>query len=263
METDQLSAETAAQVEALDRDGFVVLDNLLSTAEVETYRAIYDRFLSGEIDAGSKRSDLGAGAEPATPGTENITQIMWPSLLCPELADLPLHARGLELARQLIGQDAELDFDMLIDKAPRTNTATPWHQDAGYWVNLPDGRAVSIWVSLDEATLDSGCMWYVQGSHRGPVRPHRSAGKGGGAIECEGSEDEPGATPVPLQSRRGGGARREDVALLPRQHHQPAPTRVHPELPARGHDRPRTGGRHGPREDQQRTRRPEHRGPVT
>ena len=199
METDQLSAETAAQVEALDRDGFVVLDNLLSTAEVETYRAIYDRFLSGEIDAGSKRSDLGAGAEPATPGTENITQIMWPSLLCPELADLPLHARGLELARQLIGQDAELDFDMLIDKAPRTNTATPWHQDAGYWVNLPDGRAVSIWVSLDEATLDSGCMWYVQGSHRGPVRPHRSAGKGGGAIECEGSEDEPGATPVPLQ----------------------------------------------------------------
>src|ERR1044072_2966025 len=103
--------------ERFERDGFVVVDNLLSSDEVAQYRAIYDRFLSGEIEAGDKRSDLGAGSDRTT-AAENITQIMWPSALHPELLQLPLHERALEIARRLIGDDAELDFDMLIDKAP-------------------------------------------------------------------------------------------------------------------------------------------------
>lgn len=188
---------TDGLAERFRQDGYAVIDNLLSSAEVELYRSIYDRFLSGEIEAGDKRTDLGAGSDRKTAG-ENITQIMWPSALYPELTGLPLHPRALRLARTLIGEDAELDFDMLIDKAPGSATPTPWHQDAGYWIDLPDDRAASIWVSLDSATLDSGCMWYVAGSHLGPVRRHWPAGSGGGAIECAGSEDEPGAVAVPL-----------------------------------------------------------------
>ncbi|MCX5338665.1 phytanoyl-CoA dioxygenase family protein [Streptomyces atratus] len=179
-------------------DGYARMGELLSPAEVDLYRSIYDRFLNGEIDCGDKRSDLGAGSARSNGAAENITQIMWPSELYPRLLGLPLHERGLALARELIGDDAVLDFDMLIDKAPRTAVPTPWHQDAAYWVGLPDTRAVSIWVALDESTLDNGCMWYVRGSHETPIRAHRSAGAGGGAIECECSEDEPGAMPLPL-----------------------------------------------------------------
>jgi ectoine hydroxylase-related dioxygenase (phytanoyl-CoA dioxygenase family) len=90
-----------------------------------------------------------------------------------------------------------IDFDMLIDKAPMTNTPTPWHQDAAYWIDMPDRRAVSAWVALDEATVDNGCMWFVPGSHLNPLRPHRQAGKGGGALECEATEAE--GVPAPLQ----------------------------------------------------------------
>jgi ectoine hydroxylase-related dioxygenase (phytanoyl-CoA dioxygenase family) len=183
------------------QDGFASLPQLLSADEVEIYRDIYNLFLDGSIDCGDKRSDLGAGSDaPGGGGTvENITQIMWPSALYPQLLDLPLHERALAMARELIGDDAILDFDMLIDKAPFTGVPTPWHQDASYWVGLPDTRAVSIWVALDEAELDNGCMWYVRGSHETPLRPHWPAGTGGGALQCECSEDEPGATPVPLQ----------------------------------------------------------------
>ncbi|WP_406515059.1 phytanoyl-CoA dioxygenase family protein [Streptomyces sp. NBC_00873] len=182
-----------------DAAGFLNVGPLLTPNEVAAYQSIYDRFLDGSIHAGDKRSDLGAGAgiKPAT-ARENITQIMWPSALHPELLDLPLHARALAVARELVGEDMVLDFDMLIDKAPHTGVPTPWHQDAGYWVDLPDKRAVSIWVALDEATLDNGCMWYVYGSHLTPLRPHWPASSGKGAIECACSEDEPGATYVPL-----------------------------------------------------------------
>ncbi|MFE7713164.1 phytanoyl-CoA dioxygenase family protein [Streptomyces sp. NPDC057486] len=195
-----MTTASSQRREALDAAGYLNLGTLLTPDEVVVYREIYDRFLNGSIDTGDKRSDLGSGTgtAPACGAPENITQIMWPSVLCPELLDLPLHSRALTLARELVGEDMVLDFDMLIDKAPRTAVPTPWHQDAGYWVDLPDKRAVSIWVSLDHATLDNGCIWYVHGSHMTPLRPHWPAGKGGGAIECECSEDEPGATPVPL-----------------------------------------------------------------
>jgi ectoine hydroxylase-related dioxygenase (phytanoyl-CoA dioxygenase family) len=82
------------------------------------------------------------------------------------------------------------DFDMLINKAPGTNTSTPWHQDAAYWINMPDTRAVSCWLALDDAYVSNGCMWYVPGSHLKEIRLHHYAGKEGGALVCECDESE-------------------------------------------------------------------------
>lgn len=187
---------------AFKEDGFAKVGQLLTAEEVETYRGIYDRFLSGEIESGDKRSDLGSHVGEREGGRENITQIMWPSALHPALREMPLHERALDMARELIGQDAVLDFDMLIHKDPHSGVATPWHQDMAYWVDLPDTRAVSLWIALDDATLDNGCMWYVRGSHELPLRPHRPTSDGRN-IECDCSEDEPGATAVPLPAGHG------------------------------------------------------------
>ncbi|MFF4413321.1 phytanoyl-CoA dioxygenase family protein [Streptosporangium sp. NPDC001559] len=191
---------TLAQV--FQRDGFVTTGPLLSASEIETYREIYDRFLRGEIESGDKRSDLGSHVPRRDGAQENITQIMWPSALHAPLLEMPLHARALEMAKALIGDDAVLDFDMLIHKAPRIDVPTPWHQDAAYWIDLPDKRAVSIWVALDNAVLDNGCMWYVRGSHKHPMRPHYPTSDGKN-IQCDCSENEPGATPVPLEPGEG------------------------------------------------------------
>jgi len=189
-----VAAESRA--ERFDRDGFVAVPGLLRPSEIEEYRAVYDRFLSGAIDVGRRRSDLGAGAPSQRPGVENITQVMWPSESRPELLASPAYVRALAVAREVLGDDLAFDFDMLIDKAPGTATPTPWHQDIAYWIDLPDRRAASCWVALDDATVENGCMWFVPGSHRLPMRSHRPAGKGGGALECDGSESE--GVPVPL-----------------------------------------------------------------
>ncbi|OON81083.1 phytanoyl-CoA dioxygenase family protein [Streptomyces tsukubensis] len=188
--------------EKFEMDGFVSTGPLLSAAEVDTYREIYDRFLSGEIESGDKRSDLGSHVPRREGVEENITQIMWPSALHKPVLDMPLHARALEIAKALIGDDAVFDFDMLIHKGPHTHVPTPWHQDAAYWIDLPDKRAASIWVALDDAVLDNGCMWYVQGSHKHPLRTHYPTSDGKN-IQCDCSEDEPGATAVPLPAGEG------------------------------------------------------------
>ncbi|MBI4581449.1 MAG: phytanoyl-CoA dioxygenase family protein [Planctomycetes bacterium] len=173
-----------------DEHGFAAIRGLLSTEEVEEYRRLYARFLSGAIEVGPHRSDLASHCDPHKVGVENVTQIMWPSHHVPELHERVLHRRCLALARRLLGPDVAFDFDMLIDKAPETNTSTPWHQDAAYWPDLPDKRAASFWVALDPATRENGCMWFVPGSHGQPMRPHRSAGPGGGFFTCDASEAE-------------------------------------------------------------------------
>ncbi len=181
---------------AFARDGFVKVDALLQAVEVDRLLALYDRFLDGSIKVGSMRADLGAGSDRKEGVKENITQIMWPSEFVPVLHDTPAYQNALRIARELLGEDMAFDFDMLIDKAPQSGTPTPWHQDCAYWPDLPDKRAASCWIALDEATLDNGCMWFVPGSHEGELRPHHPAGKGGGALECDGSEEE--GRPVPL-----------------------------------------------------------------
>ena len=186
------------RAELFARDGFVAVPDLLAAHEVEEYRSVYDRFLAGEIDVGRRRSDLGAGADRAAAGVENITQVMWPSDSAPGLRASAAYERALAVARELLGDDVAFDFDMLIDKAPFTRTPTPWHQDLAYWIDLPDRRAASCWIALDDATVDNGCLWFVPGSHLRPLRPHRPAGRGGGALECDGSEAE--GVNVPLRA---------------------------------------------------------------
>ena len=188
---------SSPRAEIFDREGFLAVPGLLLPPEVEWYRAVYDRFLSGAIDVGRRRSDLGAGAPAQRPGVENITQVMWPSDSAPELRSSPAYDRALAVAREILGGDLAFDFDMLIDKAPGTATPTPWHQDCACWIDLPDPRAASCWIALDEATVDNGWLWFVPGSHRLPMRPHRSAGRGGGALECDGAESEGVAVPLP------------------------------------------------------------------
>lgn len=180
---------TIEQKSFFEQNGYLVIEDIISADEVENYRWIYDRFLSGAIDTGKNRSDLGAGLGD-NKKVENITQIMWPSDFVEGLSGMSYHVHSLAIARDLLGDDMEMDFDMLINKAPFTNTITPWHQDAAYWINLPDKRAISCWLALDNASLENGCMWYVPGSHLMPLRTHKNADGKKGALTCEANEEE-------------------------------------------------------------------------
>lgn len=92
------------------------------------------------------------------------------------------------------------DFDMLIYKAPHTNTDVPWHQDQAYWLDMPDKRAVSCWVALDNATIDNGCMWFGPGSHKRTLQKHQPAAPGLHVLMTDFSEAEAVAVPIPAGS---------------------------------------------------------------
>src|SRR5690606_17531754 len=144
-----------------DKNGYIKIEALLSSKEVDTLRTIYDELLQDKENTAHLRSDL-AGAGAATDKkVERITQIMRPSSVNPDLLAYMAYKIALQWAKDLLGNDMELDFDMMINKAPYTDTPTPWHQDAAYWIDMPDKRAASCWIALDKVFEENGCMWFI------------------------------------------------------------------------------------------------------
>lgn len=166
-------------------EGYLIVKNIISKDEINYYNLLYNSFLDNTINALKYRSDLSGGVDDEK---EKITQIMVPSKLVPELLEKPIHVRIKKIVKQLLGNDMELDFDMLINKSPNTNTITPWHQDAAYWIDMPDKRAVSCWLAIDNSFKENGCMWYTPKSHLQETKTHIQTGNKG-ALKCDGSED--------------------------------------------------------------------------
>ena len=47
----------------------------------------------------------------------------------------------------------DFDFDMIIAKGAHSDVETPWHQDESYWLDLPDKRALSFWIPMQDVTV--------------------------------------------------------------------------------------------------------------
>jgi phytanoyl-CoA hydroxylase len=76
------------------------------------------------------------------------------------------------ILEQLLGEPCRLIQDMALLKPPHIGTEKPWHQDMAYFGWGPPEKVLGVWVALDPATAENGCMHVLPGTHReGPV-PH-------------------------------------------------------------------------------------------
>ena len=57
------------------------------------------------------------------------------------------------------------------NKPPHIGKPTPPHQD-GYYFMLNPSVAVTMWMALEPADEENGCVFYVKGSHLKGMRPH-------------------------------------------------------------------------------------------
>lgn len=81
------------------------------------------------------------------------------------------HARMLAAITALLGGRTPFMFqDMALIKPPRLGREKPWHQDKAYFDYPLDTPVVGVWIALDEATVENGCMQLLPGRHKeGPI----------------------------------------------------------------------------------------------
>ncbi len=83
------------------------------------------------------------------------------------LKALAYHPTLLNVLNRIIGYDDITMFqDMALIKPPRIGREKPWHQDMAYFNVALDTIIVGVWIALDEATIENGCMMVIPGSHK-------------------------------------------------------------------------------------------------
>ena len=89
------------------------------------------------------------------------------------LRAIAAHHQVLGPVRQILDSDEVVLFqDMALLKPPGGGREKPWHQDKAFFALSLESPIVGVWIALDEATPENGCMHVIPGSHNeGPI-PH-------------------------------------------------------------------------------------------
>ena len=91
---------------------------------------------------------------------------------------------------------------MYLFKQPHIGGEVGWHQDATYLHTVP-ATVTGLWIALDDADRENGCLLALRGAHRGPLR-ERFHEKGGELVTSTlDSTPWPTDEPVPVEVRRG------------------------------------------------------------
>jgi phytanoyl-CoA hydroxylase len=75
------------------------------------------------------------------------------------------HPRLRGVLESILGAEPIMFQDMALVKPPFIGGEKPWHQDDAYFAVEPLDSVCGIWVALDEATAENGCMHVIPGGH--------------------------------------------------------------------------------------------------
>ena len=162
---------TASQIDEFKRNGFLIIENVLTPDELAAMRQRTDEIARGELPSNSR---ITRQVEPAIQRGEDAADSYEASLrkmvkLAVEDDVFQAHALRpavVEVMQSLMGPDLTLYQDQLFMKAPRVGSRQPYHQDqpAGFYIDPPE-LLITCWTALDESTEENGCLRYLTGSH--------------------------------------------------------------------------------------------------
>ena len=78
----------------------------------------------------------------------------------------------LSIVEQLIGDGVSVFFSQVFCKPPEVGGPKPVHQDNFYFGPSNPDATLTVWIALDDAVVENGCLFYADASHHGPVLPH-------------------------------------------------------------------------------------------
>jgi ectoine hydroxylase-related dioxygenase (phytanoyl-CoA dioxygenase family) len=163
----RLSAEERRQY---DEVGYTIVPDVLPPDELEAIDREIDRLLAKLLAERHERGEARGNSHHEETGS--ILQLGLRSPVCQQVAE---DARVLDLIEDIVSPGIAIYSVKLIAKPPFTNIPCHWHQDDAYYVKQSESRTrMSVWVPLQDAHEQNGCLWIVPGSHAWGLQAHAS-----------------------------------------------------------------------------------------
>jgi ectoine hydroxylase-related dioxygenase (phytanoyl-CoA dioxygenase family) len=160
---------TASDVEGFRRDGFLVVEGLLSEARINALRGRFPKLFAGKFDTGVYPDEWYWREGMSLPDVTRHIGNAWKADLT--VAKLALSADIGRAACELMGwSGAKLGQDTIWWKPARTKPVA-LHQDTSFMDFLDPAKTITCWITLDTTHREAGTLEYVPGSHRWPLTP--------------------------------------------------------------------------------------------
>jgi hypothetical protein len=148
--------EDAARFET---DGFLLLEDLYSSEEIELLNAI------GRAD--KEKAELVHSAVDTRGGESKLW--LTSAIDREDIYNGFCHGRHIvDTMERLLADEVYLYHYKMMEKEPRVGGAWEWHQDYGYWYNngclFP--HMASCFVAIDPSHRGNGCLQVLRGSHK-------------------------------------------------------------------------------------------------
>ena len=148
---------TPQQLDGFNRVGYIKGIPIFNETEIGEHRQYFDALLANVIAAGG-----------------SSYSIISAHIKYGKVYDLLTHPKIVACVRDLIGEDVIGWGAHYFCKMPHDPKSVGWHQDAGYWPLTPS-KTVTVWLAIDDATVENGAMRFIVGSHHlGHLTPRHS-----------------------------------------------------------------------------------------
>lgn len=174
------------QIEFYRENGYIIIEDFLDSVEVQHWRQSVEEALRerngqkipGKIVKVGEDDGINSDADYFKNVFDQVLNL-WQTN--GKVKQLMLDERIGKMATELSGADGiRVWHDQALIKRPWANP-TSWHVDTPFW-SFSDRRALSIWVALDDVTLENGCMFFIPGSHKETTLEAAVIGKNMGRI---------------------------------------------------------------------------------
>lgn len=140
------------------RDGYLVAPGLVDANTVQVLR---DEAVAIACGQRGEIEGVTLGLDPET-ALKQVLAIHFPHKISPTMGGMLAAPAIVDVLRQLIGPDIKCMQSMLFVK----NAGKPgqaWHQDETF-IPTTDASLIGVWIALDDASIDNGCLWVQPGS---------------------------------------------------------------------------------------------------
>ena len=152
---------------SFDKDGYVYIPGFLSPEEVQDLNENVQRFIGERIPTMSASHYFYEDKNDAT----TLKQMQDLEKYDPYFKTLAVNSKFEAIAKALLDEDVVCKTVEYFNKPPKIGKPTPPHQD-GYYFMLDPQQAVTMWLALEKADEENGCVKYVKGSHLKGMRTH-------------------------------------------------------------------------------------------
>ena len=189
----------AGELTRLQRDGFVVRENVFDPAEVRQIARECEALIT-RLESAKRKQKHVVGSymfealiDEGTvvkwePGAPDVVMGLEPfAHICEPLRDWGLDSRMVDPCKAIVGEDDVILFtEKLNVKRARVGGDIVLHQDYPYWENMTPiaHRIATAMLFLDDADVENGCLQVAPGTHTSGKFKQRDA-DGFGSLEMD------------------------------------------------------------------------------